>query len=158
MVGVTTRGKELSVGTLSGEHTEKIASDDLRYSNDAEVSKLLAISSAYTKYKRIIFTDGIKGNLRIKFDMSNSQASCARGKLYKNDAVIGAVQTGNATPDTYFTYSQDLDVGTMGATNYLDVYCSNVHTENTNTVKIRNFRVYHADKDLNAVAYTVIDY
>jgi hypothetical protein len=58
------------VGTVSESAIIKKASDNLRNSHDAEINDQTGAS--YVKQKTMTFTNGIKGTLRVKFDLKDN--------------------------------------------------------------------------------------
>lgn len=99
-----------ALGVAKNHLYEKIASDTLRHSIDATLQEN---GTTYVKKKTLTFTNGIKGTIRIKFDLKDG-SDVAWGILTQNGATpggagdLGVAQDGTTT--SYVTQSQDIAV------------------------------------------------
>ena len=131
------------IGTLYARNIESeetgictgvVASATLRHSNDGEGNTTEA--GNYTKVKETRVDTIYGGSTRIKFD-GEVNAGQAFGKLYKNGAIIGVLQTIETTA-TYTTFTEDFtlsaEVGDL-----LQVYVIN---DTSTTTFVTNFRLY----------------
>jgi hypothetical protein len=109
-----------SVNSLDGSVIPKKVSDNLRNSHDDPVSD--QTGATYVKQKTITFTYGIKGTLRIKYDIKTNNASyTVYGAVYKNGVLLGT-PSGAHTNTVYETESEDIDVGTIAAGETLELW------------------------------------
>jgi len=122
--------------------TKKV-SDVLRHSHDAEVVKNTD-NTTYSIEKTITFTNGVKGVLRIKYDLGRVACGTAYGRLYKNGVAIGTEQSRAAD---YLTFSEDIDVGTIEIGEILELKLKNSLDCDT---KARNLRIYYDNDDTAA--------
>ena len=91
----------------NGRVVRKVASNDLRHSIDAAIENSSGLT--WRKDKTLVFTEGIKGVIRVKFDLKN-QPGTGCGKLTDKDGtLLGAAQDA-ADCSTYQTKSQDITV------------------------------------------------
>ena len=131
------------IGQIESHHRGKIVSNDLRHSIDAEVNQL---GQTYTKKKTLTFTNGYKGDMRVKFDIkSTSAANAAKGILTKNGATptvddIGAEQSQLDT--TYVTKSQDVAIDFVPG-DTIDLWIKTVH--DSVTAYVINLRFYYTE-------------
>ena len=135
--------KGVGMAAIMPQSIDKVASDDLRHSHDAEITGIT--SETLIIQKTETFTNGIKGTLRIKFDIAGGIAAGHRamGRIYKNGVAQGAIQYATGTINVYVTKSQDIDVGAVEAGEVLQLY---VGTEDAAyTCKIKNFRFYYTN-------------
>ena len=131
-------------GCLRAEHIPKKASNTLRHSHDS--------IEAYEGFnwaliKKITFTYGIKGILRIKFDMKNwgIDGTLTYGRIYKNSNPIGNEQI--VDENVYHTYSEDIDVGTIKPGGSIELWGKNASGAKGS---YKNFRIYY-DNDIPEV-------
>ena len=142
MVGITSSGNwmtkevydndanglvnKIDIGVIDAEQRLKVASDDLRHSIDAIDTVTVAV---YEKQKTLTFTNGIKGVIRIKFNIYNPGGYWTHAFLTKNGVVPGGGSDLGSEQSTQHTTgavkSQDITVDlTAGET--IDLW---VHTE-----------------------------
>ena len=76
----------IDVGVIDAEQGLKVASDDLQHSIDAIDTVTVAV---YEKQKTLTFTNGIKGTIRIKFNIYNPSGYWTHAFLTKNGVVPG---------------------------------------------------------------------
>jgi hypothetical protein len=132
-------------GTEMPHLIDKQASDNLRHSHDAVANNT---SQTYAKMKTITFTNGVRGILRVKFDvkLDAAETGVSYGKIYKNGVAIGTEQT-NGTTD-YVTKSEDLtDTWLPGDT--IELY-GKTFTEGEHCY-VKDFRLYYDDNPVIAV-------
>jgi|GEM_PF-3663435 len=139
-------------GTIKSEPTQPVAisgdslkkpSDNLRRSNDTEIWDWC--STSWGKRKTITFSNGIKGTLRVKFDMLTSADNpLGWGRVYKNGVPIGTTQQ-NTIDDTWETFSEDIDFGTLDPGDTIELWGKG---NAGGCVAFRNFRIYY-DNDTN---------
>lgn len=135
-------------GTIDGPSLPKrgIASDTLRYSDDAEEQPN---SETYVKLKE----KQLPGNygssvIRVKFDLYGYTVGCKGfGKIYKNGVEHGTEQI--VSSDSYETKSEDL---TFTGGDLIQLYAHKTPTCADETAKVRNFRIY-ADDELDTEAW-----
>lgn len=126
-----------AVGEVGAPQILKIASDVLRHSYDAEQFNQVG---AYTERKRITFTNGIKGTLRIKFDIKSWAAtSTTYAKIYKNGVALGSEQT--EAGGAYATKTEDIDVGVLLPTEYLTLHMYSA--DGVTGAYVTNLRIYY---------------
>lgn len=118
---------------INPAHTKKLVSDNLRHSIDGEG---IPNNHTYALQETMTFTNGIKGTLRVKFDINNHTSNNVWGRIYKNGVALGAEQT---TAGGYTTKSEDIDVGTLAPGDTLELWCRS----DTDYYKYKNFRVYY---------------
>lgn len=131
----------------------KIASNDLRHSIDAIVTNSSG-STAWRKDKTLVFTNGIKGTLRIAFEMIGQSGSDC-GKVTDKDGNLLGVAKDGTNCAVYQTHSQDVAVD-FEAGGELQLHSS----DNGCTTGLKNFRVYYindATATPDAVAVTGAD-
>lgn len=133
---------------IGGNVMPKIVSDNLRNSHDAEVDTP-STGATYVKVKTMTFTYGVKGTLRIKYDLKDNVGYIGYGRVYKNGVALGAEKTGT---DNYVTESEDIAVGTIAAGETLELWVKAEHAS-CHTF-IRNFRCYYDDDSGTAVMVT----
>lgn len=129
--------KIVTLDAMGGSVIPKEVSDNLRNSHDAEVDTSTT-GAAYAKIKTMTFTNGIKGNLRVKFDLKDNASYVGYGRVYKNGVALGAIKTGT---DNYVTESEDIDVGTIAAGETLELWGKAEHA--SAHVFVKNFRCYY---------------
>jgi hypothetical protein len=150
--GYTVDGEDLSA-LVKPSKMEKEVIDDLQHSKDTISSNE---TQAWTKKATIVFTNGIKGKIRITNDMYTSTGGGARAILTHDGATpetgsdLGSLQSEAAT--SYQTHSQDLDVD-IPAGESIDYWHKN--TTSGRVVYSRNLRFYYRNKI--AVAVTGAD-
>lgn len=115
----------------------KVASDDLRHSIDANVAN--SAGTAWRKDKTLVFTNGIKGVLRVKFDMIGQPGSDC-GKLTDKDGTLVGVAKDGTNCAAYQTHSQDITVD-FPAGGELQLWTS----DNGCNTGVENFRVYYVN-------------
>lgn len=126
---------------------EKIVSDNLRSSHDAEFTTQ---STVEVLAKTITINERMGGTLRIKFDLKTSNgAAAAYGQLKKNGVNIGAQQDTVGTD--YVTKSQDIDIGDIVATNTLELWAKIGNA--IYICSVRNLRLYY-DDDATVISTT----
>ncbi len=83
--------------------TPKVASNNLRHEDAGE--EILS-SGAWTKMKQVLFTNGLLGQVRVKFDMKKVEtiAGAGYGRIYKNGIAYGTQQTATLI---YQTFTED---------------------------------------------------
>jgi hypothetical protein len=130
------KGDEL----LSGNF-QKIVSDVLCNSHDAEATQTVNDAS-YHKVKTITFTDGLIGNIRVKFDIHrNSSPYVVYGRVYKNGVALGIGWS--CSNNSYETKSEDLDVGTINDGGTLELWAK---AEASGAIAyLKNFRLYYSN-------------
>ncbi len=131
---------EPSQPVVVGGDSLKKTSDNLRLSDDAEIWDWC--STSWGKRKTITFPNGIKGTLRVKFDMMTSADNpLSWGRVYKNGIPIGAIQQ-NTIDDTWETFSEDIDFGILNPSGTIELWGKG----NAGAcVAFRNFRIYYDD-------------
>ena len=126
----------------------KKKSDTLKHSHDAE-AQITADHDTYQEAKRITFTTGLKGAIRVKWDCNNNgSGTVLRGwsrLVDKEGTVIGTDGYDNGNNNTtVFTRTEDIDVANYNEGDYIIVQAKN-HTVESATLKIdiNNFRIYY---------------
>lgn len=114
------------------------------HSHDAEIT---GIDGAIALQKTITINVLVPQTvtLRIKFDLKDSGAFNATGRIYKNGAPFGTLRTNNTA--SYVTYSEDLSFSD-GDT--IELWAGEA---DTGTASVRNFRVYGTE----TTAVTTVD-
>ena len=117
------------------EMFNKVVSENLRHSDDVGDTDT---NDTYEIKETITFTYGIKGTLRIKFDLRRSTGVTAYGKIQANDIDVGAVQSEAGAVLT--TKSQDIAIDIApGQTITLLTKCDG----GTNAHQWEHFRIYY---------------
>ena len=112
------------------------ASDTLRHSNDTARS---TNSTEFTKMKEIKVNKGIRGTIRVKFDLrSASSLDTAEARIYKNGSPVGTTRSTNET--AYQTYTEDLNL-ILDAGDKLQIYGR--ISSAAGHCYVRNFRLYY---------------
>lgn len=108
-----------------------VAGDVLLASADTErnVSVL-----GYTKCKEIEIPYGVRGEVRVKFDLKRGAGGAVYGKIYINGVATGTERSDST--GSYQTFSEDFSGLTAG--DKIQLYCKYV----TNGGFTRNFRIY----------------
>lgn len=143
-------------GSLTTHAITKIVSDDLRHSIDAEAVGTTG-QSTYELMKELTITNGIKGVLRVKYDMKKNWVTyIGYGQIFVNNVAVGSVKeiTGGGS-DAYVTQSEDIDFGLLTAGDKIQLK-TKVSQEST-ICYVENLRFYYADNTLVAVAVTGAD-
>lgn len=113
-----------------------IASDDLRYSSDSEVSNNTAV---LTKVKEIKIN--YAGAVRVKFDLKSVSGAQAEGRIYKNGGGYGTLRT---TTGDYVTFSENLEFEKY---DLIQLYIRHTVAP-PNTAYAQNFRLYFGFSEL----------
>jgi len=122
---------------IVGGGSLKEPSDTLRYSDDAQVTSYAA---TYEKKKTITLDKGVKGRLRVKFDLRRFEAGGVPiGRVYKNGVPMGAEQYGDGA---WATFVEDIDVGFMLPGETLELWLKQGGGCDSTA---RNFRVHYDD-------------
>lgn len=130
----------------------KKASEDLRHSIDAAIEN--SEGSAWRKEKTLVFTEGVKGIIRVKVDVKGNDAVDCVKLTDKDGTLLGVAQKPDGCA-AYATKSQDITVDFV-ADDEIQVWSS----DNGCNTFIENFRVYYANDDTAvgvAVAVTGAD-
>jgi hypothetical protein len=117
------------------------ASDDLLASLDTQRNTTAQV--AYALIKK--FTTNLVGIHRVKFDLQETNATnpaTAYGRIYKNGVAFGTEQTNGST---WQTFSEDL---AFIAGDTIELWWKEVDTNDTETMSVRNFRIYGVIADI----------
>lgn len=139
-----------TVEYLEQGQVKKKKTDTLKHSHDGNADKSTATpdGASYTEVKRITFTSGLRGAIRVKWNAQNSFSSgTVRGwsKLVDKDGVIIGTEHDNAASNTTLhTYTEDIDAATFSPGDYICVYTKN-HAVCVagQSIHITNFRIYY---------------
>lgn len=128
----------------------KKKSDTLKHSHDAQASHDCDVpdGDVWEELKRITFTTGLKGAIRVKWDCQNADNNaliCGESKLYdKNDAIIGSLHENGCSNTTVHTYTEDIDAANYVAGDYIKVMCRNTGSvSGVYYIHVTNFRVHY---------------
>lgn len=149
-----TEDKDVASGILGlasdltiGHAFDKIASANLRNYHDAEVTASTS-SKVYQTKKTVTFLNGIKGQIRIKFDKKRvSGADWCYARVMKNESsvIVAEVQFNNAVYDTVSTdVTEDFAAGDT-----IDLQICTA--TGGSVVAAENFRFYYDNDDFVAV-------
>jgi len=122
----------------------KVASDNVRNSHNAEVSEA-NIGTGYVKVKTVTFTNGIKGTLRVTWEMKVGGTTPGYGRLYKNGVALGTPQANSDGAYTGTPETEDVDVGTVAAGETLELWVAG--SDATTDVWAKNFRLSYDDEN-----------
>lgn len=135
---------------LMPQNKDKVASDNLRHSVDAQI---VVTSATYIQVtnKTLTFTHGIKGVLRVKCTIDPAGGKTGYYKLLK-DGAGSPLATEQSVLTDPLTGSDDLTVDWVAGTT-LNVFAKQTPDGNMN---VTNFRVYYDDgTGFSAVAVAV---
>jgi hypothetical protein len=128
-----------TIDCLDGSVVPKKVSDNLRNSHDAEITD--QTGATYAKQKTITFTHGVKGTLRIKYDIhTNNGSYTVYGAVYKNGVLLGTPSAAH-TNTSYETESEDIDVGSIAAGETLELWGKAEHASALGSWE--HFRCYY---------------
>ena len=137
---------------------KKKKTDTLKHSHDANADKDTSEPDGeeYTEIKRITFTDGLWGAIRIKWKAQNSfNSGTVRGwsKLVDKDGlIIGTEHDNGASNTTLLTYTEDIDDASFAPGDYVCIYAKNhVVCVPNQEIHITDFRVYYDENSENFV-------
>lgn len=102
----------------------------------ADLIANLSNQTTYTKAKEIKLARA--GTYRIKFDLKGSGDNTALGRVYKNGAAVGTVQSEDT--GSYVTMSED--IAGWAAGDLCQVYIAQTSSDGY-TIYVKNFRVYN---------------
>lgn len=122
---VSNKVDDIDMGKITASKIEKIVSATVRHGvsdNSDEVQHQL--NETLTTVKTFVFTDGLKGTVRLKMELKTDNISYKlRGRWYHEAVAIGTEQTGDDA-DVYDAKSEDIAVNiAAGESLYLKVIC-----------------------------------
>lgn len=140
------------------EHIEqgqikKKKTDTLKQSHDAQASHATDAPNGdvYEELKRITFTTGLVGAIRIKWTCQNSSSGAVvqgYSKLVDKDgSIIGSVHDNGHTNTTTHTYTEDIDAADFAASEYIAVQAKNVQDVIGSNIHVTNFRIYYDENN-----------
>ena len=148
-------GSQLVKGIIASYHRIKALSDVLRHSIDGIVTYT---TTAYVKGATLTFTNGIKGNVRVKFKIDDAGNTHIWAIMTKNGvtpdmgANFGVVQDNNT--GAYAEKAQDLAID-LEPGDTIDLWAKK---ESVEDVFSKEWRFYYTDKVVgDAVAVTGAD-
>lgn len=126
----------------------KSASANLRHSNDAEAFRSPGQAS-YGLMKTFTFDYGIKGTIRVAFDMKTTTGTLGNAKLLQNGVtLIGAEQSENSVG--YTTHTQDVAVN-LEPGDTLELWVK--ENQGGDAFRVQNYRISYD----NATLTTLVD-
>lgn len=116
---------------------QRVASDGLRNSNDAE--KTSPVGSDYIKIKEIKLDNAFQGSIRIKFDLKSLSApGFVYAKIYRNGLAIGTERSNDT--GSYVTFSEDFSDLNWAINDLIQIYGKGPVYRN---IAVRNMRFYY---------------
>lgn len=132
----------LDVGALRASNFPKVVSTTPR-NGHTNIVDIPVGDTSWTKYKTITFTNGIKGVLRITFELDDDTCIDAYAEVRKNGVLIGAEQSNNTS--SYVLKSQDIDIGVVEAGETIELWGKN---DGNGTAHLKEFRILY-DNDFD---------
>lgn len=162
MVGVSGGGMDKSIYDSNADgvvqtceyveqgQIKKKKSDTLKHSHDAQADKDTDAPDGhvYSEVKRITFTTGLQGAIRVKWSCKNDfSQGTLRGwsKLVDKDGtIIGTEHDNGASNTTLFTYTEDIDAADFKAGEYIAIHAKN-HAVSVagRDIEVTAFRIYY---------------
>jgi len=129
-------------------HINKVASNNVRNSNDGPLAVGNSIYPQFYYCKYITLTNGLLGQQRFLFDLKSGQSGYpVYGQIYRNSTPIGTLQT--TINSAWTTFSEDITQDWNPGDTY-GLYVS--HSTSAQLVYLQNFRIAYDDAPIVAVA------
>lgn len=128
----------------------KKKSNTLKHSYDVQASHATDAPGGdeWEELKRITFTTGLKGAIRVKWNCQNSGNLiniCGQSKIFdKNNVIIGTTHENGCSNITDHTYTEDIDTADFVAGDYIKLMCRNtVDVGGGRFIHVSNLRIYY---------------
>lgn len=108
----------------------KVVSNNHRHSHTGTV---VITSTSAVEHKRITFSDGLAGTVRVKFSLvgginEDESPITSYGRVYVNGSPVGSWHS--TTSPTNVAFSEDVNVGELQVGNYIQIFCYRSASDN----------------------------
>jgi hypothetical protein len=126
----------------------KAASSNVRHTHDAEASTQ---SDGYVLLKTVTLTHGIRGTVRVTYDLKLTGATSAKAAIGFYGAPVVLIEDEVTVPNNWNGFSHDVSATFKGG-DTIELWACTTDPTESDTSAVKNFRISYDDSPIVTVA------